>query len=72
MEKFILNLVISRQKNRDRENLIKIINDFEKKDVDCVVLACTNLQLLIPKHPRLKIFDTMKIFTDSTVEEILK
>lgn len=72
MGKFILNLVIGQQKNRDREDLIQIINDFEKKDVDCVALACTDLQLLIPKHPRLKIFDTMKIFADATVEEILK
>ncbi len=72
MGKFILNLVTGQQKNRDREDLIQIINDFEKKDVDCVALACTDLQLLIPKHPRLKIFDTMKILADATVEEILK
>ncbi|MBS3137208.1 amino acid racemase [Candidatus Woesearchaeota archaeon] len=72
MGKFILNLVTGQQKNRDREDLIQIINDFEKKDVDCVALACTDLQLLIPKHPRLKIFDTMKIFADATVEEIMK
>ncbi len=72
MGKFILNLVTGMQSNKDREELIQIINDFEKKDVDCVVLACTDLQLLIPKHPRLKIFDTMKIFADATVEEIMK
>jgi len=72
MGKFILNLVTGQQKNRDREDLIQIINDFEKKEVDCVALACTDLQLLIPKHPRLKIFDTMKIFADATVEEIMK
>ena len=72
MGKFILNLVTGQQKNRDREDLIQIINDFEKKDVDCVALACTDLQLLIPKHPRLKIFDTMKILADATVEEIMK
>ena len=69
--KFILNLVMGQQNNKDREELIKIINDFEKKDVDCVVLACTDLQLLIPKHPNLKIFDTMKILADATVREIL-
>ncbi len=72
MGKFILNLVMGRQKNSDREELIKIINSFEKKNVDCVVLACTDLQLLIPKHPTLKIFDTMKIFAEATVEYLLK
>lgn len=70
--KFILNLVNGQQKNSDREELIKIINDFEDKNVDCVALACTDLQLLIPRHPNLRIFDTMKIFADATVEEMLK
>jgi len=72
MGKFILNLVTGQQKNSDREELIKIINNFEEKDVDCVALACTDLQLLIPKHPTLKIFDTMKILADATVEKILE
>lgn len=71
MGKIILNLVTGMQDNRDRETLIKIISDFEKKDVDCVILACTDLQLLIPKLPSLQIFDTMKIFVDATVEKIL-
>jgi aspartate racemase len=72
MGKFILNLVNGQQNNRDREGLIQIINDFENKNVDCVVLACTDLQLLIPKSQNLKIFDTMKILADATVEELLK
>lgn len=71
MGKFIMNLVTGRQNNRDREEFIKIIGDFEAKDVDCVMLACTDLQLLIPKHPKLKIFDTMKVLADATVAEIL-
>ena len=70
--KFILNLVTGQQNNKDRDELVKIIGDFENKNVDCVVLACTDLQLLIPKHPNLKIFDTMKIFADASIEEILK
>ena len=70
MGKFILNLVRGQQKNKDREELIEIINDFENKGVDCVALACTDLQLLIPKHPKLKIFDTMKILADATVNEL--
>jgi aspartate racemase len=71
MGKFILNLVTGQQKNQDREELINIINDFEGKDIDCIILACTDLQLLIPHHPTIKIFDTMKIFADATVEKVL-
>ncbi len=69
MGKFIINLVKGMQNNKDREELIKIIGDF--KDVDCVVLACTDLQLLIPKFPGIEIYDTMKILADATVEKIL-
>ena len=72
MGKFILNLVLGQQKNRDREELINIINEFDGKDLDCVILACTDLQLLIPNHKNLKIFDTMKILADATVLELLK
>jgi aspartate racemase len=71
MGKFIHNLVMGQQKNTDRDELISIIGNFEGKNVDCVALACTDLQLLIPTHPKLKIFDTMKILADATVEHIL-
>ncbi len=69
--KMIHNLVLGQLNNKDREELVLIINNFEKRNVDCVALACTDLQLLIPKHPTLKIFDTMKILVDATVREIL-
>jgi aspartate racemase len=72
MGRYIHNLVTGQQNNRDREGLINIINSFEEKKVDCVALACTDLQLLIPKHPNLKIFDTMKIFSEATVNKLLE
>lgn len=71
MGKIIHNLVMGQQNNKDREDLLDIINDLESKQVDCVALACTDLQMLIPKHPTLKILDTMKILADATVSKIL-
>ncbi len=70
--KIIHNLVSNRRNNKDRRELTKVINDFETKGVNHVILACTDLQLLKPHHPRLKIYDTMKIFAEATVQEILK
>jgi aspartate racemase len=72
MGKYIHNLVMGQQNNRDREGLIEIIKAFEAKNIDCVALACTDLQLLIPKHSDLKIVDTMKILSDATVDYILE
>lgn len=73
INKIIHNLVSQRHLNKDRKELIGIINDFEKKGVGHIILACTDLQLLIPKQAsRLKTYDTMKIFADATVREILR
>lgn len=70
MGKIIHNLVMGRQNNKDREELIKIVDHLARKKVDCVALACTDLQLLIPKHPKLKIFDTMKVLVEATMSKL--
>lgn len=72
MGKIIHNLVMGQQNNKDRDDLIKIIDGLKKKKVSCVALACTDLQLLIPKHPTLNIFDTMRVLVEATVAIILK
>ena len=69
--KMINNIVLNRHANKDRQELLKIIDNFEEKGVKNVILACTDLQLLIPHH-KLNIYDTMKIFADATVGYILK
>ncbi len=69
--KIINNIVLNRHANKDRQELLKIIDNFEEKGVKNVILACTDLQLLIPQH-KLNIYDTMKIFADATVDHILK
>lgn len=68
----INNLVLNKHMNDDREEIIKIIDSFSENDIKTVILACTDLQLLIPQHGNIKIFDTMKIFADATVEYLLE
>lgn len=69
--KLIHNLVSNRYDNKDREVLIKIIKDFSKKDkVKNVILACTDLQLLMPQNSGVNIYDTMKILVDATVKNL--
>lgn len=69
--KIINNLVLNRHNNGDREEIQKIIDGFSKNGVRTVILACTDLQLLIPKHDEVAIYDTMKIFAEATVEYLL-
>lgn len=69
--KVINNLVLNRHNNGDREGIQSIIDSFSKNEVKTVILACTDLQLLIPKHEEVAIYDTMKIFAEATVEYLL-
>lgn len=67
----IINKILKNKHSlSDQKKLLKIMDDFE--DSDCVLLACTDLQLLMPDHENIKAFDTMKILADATVREILK
>jgi aspartate racemase len=63
--------VMGKHNDHDREELLRIINYFTLDGSDCVVLACTDLQLLLtPNQADLKIIDTMKILADAAVVNI--
>lgn len=70
--KTVSNIVINRHDDKDRKTLLKIIENFEDKGIKHVILACTDLQLLIPQNAKLEIYDTMKIFAEATIDKILK
>lgn len=70
--KVINNLVLSRHNNGDREEIQGIIDSYAQKGVRTVILACTDLQLLIPQHDSVKIYDTMKIYAEATVNYLQK
>ena len=71
MDKVIQRLVEGRHLNSDRELILEVVNDLSAGDVDCVALACTDLQLLLPSSDEIAIFDTMKVLAQSTAETIL-
>jgi len=66
----ISRLVLSRNGEEDKQELIKIIEDFKQFNVNTVVLACTDLQLLAPSHADFNIYDSMEILLDSAVKFI--
>jgi aspartate racemase len=65
--KVIHNLVEGTQTSRDRDEIMNAIISFAENNVGTVALACTDLQLLLPQHPHVKIYDTMQVFADATV-----
>lgn len=71
MDKIIQRLIEGQHLNSDREEIIQVANQLADQEVDCITLACTDLQLLLPSSQRVPIFDTMKVLADATVREIL-
>ncbi len=66
----IYNLAIGNYSESEKEALDYIIDKIAQKHVQAIILACTDLQLLAPKHQEIKVFDTMKILVDATVREM--
>jgi aspartate racemase len=72
-----INQIISRllkghKSDRDFTTLVNIIDSLSGSGISDLLLACTDLQILDPVHPYIKIHDTMKILADATVEHLLK
>lgn len=68
----IYRLVTNKHDESDKKELDEIINNLYKEDLDSIILACTDLQILNPHHNEIKILDTMRILLDATVIEMTK
>lgn len=71
MDKVIQRLIEGQHLNSDRELIMQIVDDLAKNGVDGVALACTDLQLLLPKSSDVHIFDTMDVLAKATAKKIL-
>lgn len=68
--KMIHGLVNNQYANSQRQILVEIIEDFANADVSLVLLACTDLQALMPQHPQTEVIDTMQLLADEAVRQI--
>lgn len=71
MDKIIQRLIEGQHLNTDRDLILKVVDDLVNAGVDGVALACTDLQLLLPKSDKVHIFDTMDVLAQATVKTIL-
>ena len=55
----------------DTKSLLGVIDRVKKAGADSVVLACTDLQLCMPKEPVERVFDSMKVLADASVRELV-
>ena len=68
LNSIVFNLVNGSSTTNDRSTIETIMRSF--KDIDCLLLACTDLQLLDLHHPDLPTYDTMQILVDAAVREL--
>lgn len=71
MDKVIQRLVSGVHLNKDREYVQTVVKSLTDQGVESVALACTDLQILIPHSNDVTIFDTMKIFAETTANNLL-
>ena len=69
----IVNIVNSKETINDRKVLDEIINKFKAKGIMNLLLACTDLQMIIKQENyQTKIYDTMKILVSATVKQAIQ
>lgn len=68
----IKNLLQHRYGEKDKNFLSQIIDSLNVKGSNNIVLACTDLQLLKPKHESIPIYDSMETLVEVTAREINK
>lgn len=72
MDGLIIKLVNKRHQKSDIREIKKLVNKFSKDNkLDCVLLACTDLQIVISEARKTEVLDTMVILANATVREIL-
>lgn len=67
----IYHLVIGSSTEEDKDALDNMINDLINRGAKTIVLACTDLQLLIPTRQDVPTIDTMQLLVNTTVKEML-
>lgn len=68
----ITRLVHGERAQKDTAELEKIIEALALLGADAVLLACTDLQLVVPEQTGVPVFDTMRILADATSEVIIE
>jgi aspartate racemase len=69
----IVHLVNNQETIKDRQAIDEIIDKFRAKGIGHLLLACTDLQMMIKQENyQIKIYDTMKILVSATVKEAIR
>lgn len=69
--KIIKKIVLNKHQGKEKKLLLGIINKLKMKGAEFVLLACTDLQLVVSPKKIPNVIDSMEILLESTVQKIL-
>lgn len=70
LDQLILRLAMSKYNPKDKIELDKIIKRMIRGGIKHIILACTDLQIIIQRRSDVQILDTMKILANASVTKI--
>lgn len=69
LTKIIMNILAGHKLNSDKEQMKQIIERLKAKGAEAVVLACTDLPILLKQEDvDIEVFDTVEILAEATVQ----
>ncbi len=72
LDKIIYKIINGKNLPRDKAKVNQTIAKLIRSGAEKILLACTDLQLIIKNHPQVEILDTMQILAQASSREILK
>lgn len=72
LDRIIHRIVLGKVSLKDKIKVKEIVTKIAKKGTRDIILACTDLQLVMENYPQLTILDTMQILAKASAQEILK
>ena len=69
--KIIKKIVLNKNQSVEKKQLLKLIKKLKMKGADFILLACTDLQLVVQPKTIPNVIDSMEILLESTVQKIL-
>jgi aspartate racemase len=72
LDKIIHRIITGEKLPSDIIKVNKMIDQMVKEGARHILLACTDLQLIVKKHPKAEILDTMQILAEASANKILK
>lgn len=70
LDRIIHNLVMSKCSLKDKLAIERVITKMKNKGAKNIILACTDLQLIVKNRSDVGVLDTMKILTEATANKI--